>query len=255
MAAEMVRNDLHALALVASTIGLSAALAAIATRAKTVTGAALWLLLAPPLGVVNTVVSLAAVGLINGQGGSGLALAFWFGGIYGFAFGAPLGIALGLAYAVPILAAARARVRPSHDGPDRVLAVAGAFAIAAGALGVAIETQLPAEVYDGKSTAIFMGPLLAMTGGLLGLGAGVARLVRRRRWIRAVAAERIPGFCIVPRDPSVPVVVPPLFRADPAACDLVVLRVEGRAEPGIPYRSGAARAPFALLRMPRCARW
>src|SRR5215813_13356297 len=109
LAAEMVQRDVHAIALLASTIGLSVALAAIASRAASVRRALLWLLLAPVLGILNTVLSLGLVSFINSQNIETVFGIVWLGAIYGAIFGGPLGVVLGLAYAIPIVASVRAR--------------------------------------------------------------------------------------------------------------------------------------------------
>src|SRR5262245_53006564 len=98
LAAEMVPRDAHVIALLVSTIGLSIALAAVAARATSVGRALLWLLVAPVLGILNTVLSLGLVSFINNQNIEAVFGIVWLGAVYGAIFGAPLGVALGLVY-------------------------------------------------------------------------------------------------------------------------------------------------------------
>jgi hypothetical protein len=247
LAANCIATDAQALAVLGSTVAFSALLAFLALRSKSLGRAMLWLLLGPVCGFLNTVASLALVLSID-QGAPFRAIdgALVLGSFAGVTYGAPMGVALALVYAVPIGAAVRARTRPSHDGVDRAMIAAGASSALAGALGLLVGVPAGAAAH---SPLVLAGPpACALVLGLVGLGYGAARRVMRARWAFAVAHDRVSGWRLVPRVVGADDAVLPLFRGDAWACDGVLVRAELKAEPAAPYRSAVVHRPYALVR-------
>jgi hypothetical protein len=227
----------------ASTGFFSGALAAVATRARTLGGAAALCLLALPAAVVNTVVCLIAVlWLKEGPSVAAVTTGLLFGEGYGVLFGGPCGVVLGLAYVWPILSFVRARRDASLDAFDRVLSWTGGWALLMGAgaagLGFARGAQDDAMLLDEA--------LLGL--GALTLAVGVARRGLRARWLRAVRRGRVEGFHVVPREAvswdtggALP------FAGDhTATCDALLVQVSRDARSA--YRGADSRTVCARVR-------
>jgi len=147
------------------------------------------------------------------------------------------GLALGASAAVVAAIAARARLSPAHDGPDRVLVAAGLW------LGVvAAATELLA---DGTLRS---GALAVALLGIGFAGAGLSRLRGRNAWLDDVRRGRVPGWEIVARahsaeDLDVPCLVE---LADPRP-EVGILRRRAPESPRS-YREAPPRAQ-ALVRL------
>ncbi|WP_437923359.1 hypothetical protein WMF37_30545 [Sorangium sp. So ce291] len=163
----------------------------------------------------------------------------WFGGFYG----APLGLAFGAWYAVLAGSAVRARLDPSHDGPDRVLTAAGLWLLLGGACAKL--------AWWGAPVALSPWGLVAVGLGLTVLG--VARRRARLAWLARVAAGVDPRWQLdVRRSDDV-------HRSDDETGLLPLIRPDGRPQDGVllyrahghdRYRSASPSAPAALTERP-----
>jgi hypothetical protein len=221
---------------------LSGILAAIATRAKTLGGALALCLLAVPAAVLNTMLGFMGVEVLsNGVSLRGLVFLAELGALLGVFLGGPCGVALGLAYAWPIVTFVRARNEASLDALDRVLSWTGGWAMIMG-FGAVVLGLLRREI----------DVALIADAALFGLGAlafarGVARRMLRGRWLREVRRGCIPEFRVVPREPAAWDAEGALpFGADPPeTCDALLVHVR-RADSA--YRDAWAHRVYALVR-------
>jgi hypothetical protein len=227
----------------ASTGFFSAGLAAVATRAQTLGGAAALCLVALPASVANTIVCLMGVLSLKEGPSLGAAMsAFVFGGLYGVVFGGPCGVVLGLGYAWPILSFVRARRDASLDAFDRVLSWTGGWALLMGAGAAGL----------GLARGASDGGMLA-DEALLGLGAltlaiGVTRRGLRARWLRAVRRGRVEGFDVVPREAMTRNAdgALPFVGDHTETCDALLVQVSAHADSA--YRGAQSRTVCALVR-------
>lgn len=104
----------------------------LATRGKTTGGAftrsVVWGLL---LGPINSGVSLAAVTALQDGAQPGVLAAFVLGTLFGSVAGGCVGIVFGLGYSPLAIAATMHRERPTHAGPEKARALAGAMVLLA----------------------------------------------------------------------------------------------------------------------------
>ncbi|HTN92236.1 MAG TPA: hypothetical protein VL242_51550 [Sorangium sp.] len=231
-----------------STALLSVALIRYALRATTHRGAWLRCVLGGALaGVLNAGLSLAGIGVVcDGQVGGffvGFCLGIFLGGVYG----APLGLGFGAWYAVLAGSAVRARLDPSHDGPDRVLTTAGLWLLLGGACA--------RLAWWGAPVALSPWGLVAVGLGLTLLGA--ARRCARLAWLARVAAGVDPRWQVDARRSD------DVRRSDEEAEGLLPLvRPGGRPQDGVllyrahghdRYRSASPSEPAALTALPGLA--
>jgi hypothetical protein len=187
--ARLVGNDRVAMTLIAlSTAALSSLLARRALAATTTLAARLWLVLGGAgAGFVNTVISFfAAILVVPGRHddapfGLVLLASLVVGSFFGFLFGT--------AFAPVVVAAARARLSPSHEGADRVLFTGGATLVAFAIVRALIPFSLA-----GASLAH-----LAAILGLAALAVSSARILARARFLTRVHEGLETGLHVVPR--------------------------------------------------------
>ncbi|WP_437910493.1 hypothetical protein WME95_22400 [Sorangium sp. So ce327] len=222
-----------------STALLSLILVRFALRATTARVASLRCVWGGALaGALNAGLSLAGMGVIR-HGDMGSALWELVGGsLFGSIFGGPLGFVFGASYAVVVVSAVRARLDPSHDGPDRVLTTVGVWLFLGGACAELARQGVPVAVSPSR---------LAVLG--LGLAAlGAARRYARRAWLARVAAGVEPAWQLdVLRGEEQGAGLLPLIRPDGRLQDGVLLyRAPGHDR----YRSVAPSTPAALTTLP-----
>lgn len=222
------------IAVVATTTALATALGHCALRAGSGRGARTWLVFGGAgAGVLATLLSFAAVRMVGPGFFTPFPASILIGSLVG---GPPLGFVLGTAFTPVILAAVRARRRPSHDGVDRVVFAAGAMMLAFGALRRLLPSSLPGAA---------IGDVATVAGGLAMAIAG-ARLVVRVRLLSRAREGGEPGFHVIPRsgrEDEAPLL--PLVRT--SAPPTGVLAATGASAP---YRGARGIFKLALVPLP-----
>ncbi|WP_437282882.1 hypothetical protein WME90_20605 [Sorangium sp. So ce375] len=222
-----------------STALLSSILVRFAVRATTPRAAALRCVGGGALaGALNAGLSFAGMGVLTHGDGSRAFGEFVLGSLFGSIFGGPLGFVFGASYAVVVVSAVRARLDPSHDGPDRVLTTVGVWLFLGGACAELARQGAPVAVSPSR---------LAVLGlGLAVLGA--ARRYARRAWLARVVAGAEPAWQL------------DVLRGEEQGAGLLPLvRPGGRLQDGVllykapghdRYRSVAPSTPAALTTLP-----
>jgi len=100
--------------------------------------------------------------------------------------GVLFGLAFGVAYAVPLWIARRARERPAHDDAERALVSCGLWLVPAGVLGALV----PLATWC-KAIGVFVALV-----GLSSAAAGAWLIRRRRHWLNAVLAGKLADFAV-----------------------------------------------------------
>jgi hypothetical protein len=153
--------------------------------------------------------------------------------LFGCVFSAPLGLAFGLALALLVAPAVRARAEGALDGFDRELLRGGLWTTAVG---------LGCVAADGALRAL---DFVVVAAGLLSVAAAVMRLAQRRMWLARVREGRIAGWRIEARtgDQS-EAALAPFVRA--RIFDGVLVAHE-EEEQLAPYRDTPPRRAVALV--------
>ncbi|MBI4952916.1 MAG: hypothetical protein HY908_12855 [Myxococcales bacterium] len=213
------------------TVALSLLLGRAAVRARSVTGAWVWLVAGGAvLGALDAGLSLAGVTAL--RGGGNVLGALVLGGLFGGLFGAPLGVAYGVLYAPLATPAVRAQARPPHETTDRLALRVGAVLLAAAALG---------PLWPDARTGTVVG-LVAGLAALGCLGVALVRMHARRRFVDALAAGSARGYRLEPRTGAVDErELLPLFDVEVADGVLVAV---GAAHP---YRGARHVQKLALV--------
>jgi hypothetical protein len=222
-----------------TTAGLSVLLVWLALRARSVANGVLWCALGGiAAGVLNAGVALGGIELVRRGDPGALIGGFFLGTLFGGIYGGPLGLLFGTGYSVVAGSALRARLDPSHDGPDTVLLTAGSWL----ALGGALLAQVPGAVPH------VLSPVWLIAGGAAIAGVAAARRWARWRWLDRVAAGRDHAWRIEPRrGVGEEAGLVPVLRAFGPSPEGVVTRCAPTKDP---YRSAMVAAPVALAALP-----
>jgi hypothetical protein len=231
-----------AMAVSATTVLLTSALAWIATSTRWPRRAAWMCALAPVYGAVNAGLSCGAVLAWTGSGEGGAASRFVLGavvgGIVGIAFGAPMGGAFGLVLSPLVHRFVSLRELGSQDLLERTAQMCGAWLLAFAVLAASFAVATGSSVAYAFPTAL-LGALLTCAAAL------AAR--RRAVWLSRVRAGSVRGWRIADlqageHDPGLP-----LFDSRHPRCDGVLVRVPD----GIATYREAPSAELAVARVPR----
>jgi len=173
-----------------STALLSAGVAAVATRTRSLRGVLLTcLLLAPIAGALNCGLTLSMAAVAHGQFQDAISLGL-LGSMFGLVYGAPLGFALGTAFLLPTTVTFKLRKAASHDATELALLLCGLWLLCCSAVVLLIAGTKPTSVV--AMAALGIGTLSALIAG--------GRLLRRHRWLQRVRRGNVPGWLLAPRE-------------------------------------------------------
>lgn len=217
-----------------------------ALKARSFDRTLLWcIFVAMPLGALNSGLSEGIITLYHSKDAGQTISAFFLALLLGGFIAAPIGLVYGILYSIITGATKRALMYPSHDGPDRVMLIAGLWLSIIGALISALpSTSLP----------LFLSPLWMIWIGIPMAAIALYRWAGRKLWYSKVLRDADPRYKIKEPEDDDPAAFPQLrylFRAEPPLDGNINLLMYIPPAKDIAYRDIERMVPVGIVGVKR----